>query len=371
MDPVAVYVHVPFCPSKCGYCDFNSYAMTGEIVDRTVDAIRDEVRRSPWSGRPAKTVFFGGGTPTFLSAAQLTGLLETVFAAHPPVTGAEVTSEANPGTVNAGKLRAMAQAGFNRLSLGAQSFDSDDLLRLGRAHEPTDTVKAVAEARRAGFASVNIDLMFALPGQSLRGWRTNLELALRLETDHLSLYALTIEPNTKFYRHHLRGALCLPDEETQVAMYDLAAERCQAAGLRHYEISNFAMPGHESRHNLCYWRAEEYLAYGPGAVGCFQSGDGLRTRYTNIKHPQRYSDAVSMGDGLWCEAETVDGHTWRTEAVMMGLRLAEGLDVEKFGLAEKPVREAVEKGWATVDDGRFRLTGKGRHWCSEVASWLV
>ncbi|MCW5940039.1 MAG: radical SAM family heme chaperone HemW [Fimbriimonadaceae bacterium] len=371
MEPVAVYVHTPFCPSKCGYCDFNSYAMSGGIVDRTVQAMLAEIHRSPWRGRPAKTVFFGGGTPTFLSPGQLTGLLKAVLEVHPPIPGAEVTSEANPGTVDAEKFDAMVEAGFNRLSLGAQSFDTGDLHRLGRIHEATDVAKAVAAARRAGFRSLNIDLMFALPGQSMRGWRTNLELALGLAPDHLSLYCLTIEPNTRFYRHHLRGALELPSEETQVAMYDLAVQRCQEAGLDHYEISNFARPGHESRHNLCYWRAEEYLAYGPGAVGCFGSGDDQRTRYTNTKHPERYAEAVESGLRLWCDEEAVDGHTRRTEAVMLGLRLSEGLDVQSMNLDPDPMVKAVERGWAAVSEGRFRLTDQGRHWCSEVATWLI
>jgi oxygen-independent coproporphyrinogen-3 oxidase len=371
MEPVAVYVHTPFCPSKCGYCDFNSYAMSGDIVDRTVQAILTEIQRSPWRGRPAKTVFFGGGTPTFLSSGQLTLLLSAVLEAHPPVPGAEVTSEANPGTVDAEKFGSMVKAGFNRLSLGAQSFDTGDLLRLGRIHEATDVAKAVSAARQAGFLSVNLDLMFALPGQTLRGWKTNLDLALGLRPDHLSLYCLTIEPNTRFYRHHLRGTLDLPSEEAQVAMFELAVKRCQEAGLDHYEISNFARPGHQSRHNICYWRAEEYLAYGPGAVGCFDSGNGLRTRYTNMKHPERYAEAVESASRLWCEEEAVDGPTWRTEAVMLGLRLAEGLDVQSLRIDPVQMAKAVERGWADVSEGRFRLTSQGLHFCSEVASWLI
>ncbi|MCB8932199.1 MAG: coproporphyrinogen III oxidase family protein, partial [Chthonomonadaceae bacterium] len=215
--PLAVYVHTPFCPSKCGYCDFNSYAMDGPIVERTIVAIEREIRSSPWAGRPAKTVFFGGGTPTFLTEHQLVGLLNAVLEVHPPVEGAEITSEANPGTVDRPKFAAMRAAGFNRISLGAQSFLEDDLVLLGRVHRVGEIERAVLAARDAGFDNVNLDLMFALPGQTLRAWGANLDRAIALTPEHLSLYCLTLEPNTPFYKEHLRGTLVQPDEEPQVA----------------------------------------------------------------------------------------------------------------------------------------------------------
>ncbi|ARU41591.1 hypothetical protein CCB80_10750 [Armatimonadetes bacterium Uphvl-Ar1] len=296
-SPVAVYIHTPFCPSKCGYCDFNSYAMSGEIMERTTATTVREIRESPHVGRPAKTIFVGGGTPTYLPTEQLVAILETVMDVHPPVDGCEITSEANPGTIDFPKFEAMRAAGFNRLSLGAQSFQTHDLIQLGRVHAPTHIAEAVQKARRAGFDNVNLDLMFALPGQSLKAWETNLATALALGTEHLSLYCLTIEQNTRFYRQNLRGMLALPDDERQTAMYDLAVERCEAAGLQQYEISNFGKPGWESRHNLAYWRSEEYLAYGPGAVGCYDREDG-RYRFTNLKHPEGYSSAVEEGRPL-------------------------------------------------------------------------
>jgi oxygen-independent coproporphyrinogen III oxidase len=363
VTPVAVYVHTPFCPSKCGYCDFNSYAMSGPIVERTVDAIEVEIRRSPWHGRPAKTVFFGGGTPTFLEARHLERLIAAVFETHPPVEGCEVTSEANPGTVDIPKFEAMRRAGFDRISLGAQSFQSNDLMRLGRVHEASPIARAVGAAREAGFENVNLDLMFALPGQSLRAWRQNLETALALRPEHLSLYCLTIEPNTRCYRHHLRGMLDLPDDEAQVAMYDLAVALTEEAGLRQYEISNFALPGRECRHNLCYWRGEEYAGYGPGAVG--RIGE---TRYTNTKHPERYSAAVEAGGDLWCESERLEPSTLRLERVMLGIRLNEGTaePVDPAGLLR-----AAGSGWIEQEGGRVRLTPAGRHFCTEVAALLA
>lgn len=362
--PLAVYVHVPFCPSKCGYCDFNSYAMSGEIMDRTTRATIQEIERSPWAGRPAKTIFFGGGTPTFLPVEQMIALLDAVRRAHPPLPDAEITSEANPGTVDMPKFAAMAEAGFNRISLGAQSFVDGDLVRLGRVHRSGEIERAVAAAREAGFKNLNLDLMFALPGQSRRAWEANLDRALSLEPDHLSLYCLTLEPNTPFFKEHLRGTLTLPDEEEQVAMYDHCLERTRKAGLVHYEISNFARPGFESRHNLAYWRGEEYAGYGPGAV----ERVGMR-RTTNWKHPERYIEAVESGRDLACEQDDLDEESLRLERIMLGLRLREG--IPETWAAAAGIDKMVGRGWLSQEDGKIALTAQGLHFCSEVALELV
>ncbi|MBI5706183.1 MAG: radical SAM family heme chaperone HemW [Armatimonadetes bacterium] len=319
-EPIAVYVHTPFCPTKCGYCDFNSFAMKGAIHEQTVRAMVHEIDCSPLHGRPAKTIFFGGGTPTFLKASQLERLLKAVIEAHPPTESCEITSEANPGTVDIPKFAAMRAMGFNRISMGAQSFLDSDLERLGRVHRSTDIERAFQAAKEAGLDNVNLDLMFALPGQSRGAWRENLNRAISLGPDHLSLYCLTLEPNTPFYKEHLRGALVLPDDDVQVAMYEDALALSADAGFLQYEISNFAKLGYECRHNLAYWRYEEYAGYGPGAVGCFDCGlgavqgdegtggprgdgteglatgarsSGVRIRYTNLKHPARYSQIAS------------------------------------------------------------------------------
>lgn len=362
--PIAVYVHTPFCPTKCGYCDFNSYAMDGPIIERTVAAIEREIRASPWAGRPAKTVFFGGGTPTFLEATQVVRLLRAVVETHPPAADAELTSEANPGTVDTPKFAAMRAAGFNRISLGAQSFLEDDLVRLGRVHRSGEIERAVRAARDAGFENVNLDLMFALPGQTLRGWRANLDRAIALQPEHLSLYCLTLEPNTAFYKEHLRGTLVQPGEESQVAMYEEAVDRAAAAGYDCYEISNFARPGRECAHNLCYWRGEEYAAYGPGAVGRLDS-----VRYTNIKHPERYCAAVEVGRSPAFEEEALDEAMLRTERLMLGLRLREGVAGE--GVSPEAVRRLVERGWLETPEGRLRLSRQGRHFCTEATVELL
>lgn len=369
-SPVAVYVHTPFCPSKCGYCDFNSFAMSGPIVDRTVEAMVKEIRESPWRGRPAKTVFFGGGTPTFLEAGQIELLLAVIAETHPFTHETEVTSEANPGTADAEKFSAMRRAGFNRLSLGAQSFQANELRQLGRVHQASDTARAVDLARRAGFENLNLDLMFALPGQSAAVWRRNLETAISLAPDHLSLYGLTIEPNTRFYKYAHRGMLDLPGEEDQVQMYDLACELAVASGYDQYEISNFAKPGRECRHNLCYWRGEEYLGYGPGAVGCVDDPlvQGRRLRYTVTKHPERYCQAVEAGTGLWCDQEGLGPEELGLERLMLGLRLNEGLDPGATSLDPTGVELVRKRGWLEPGEGRIRLTAAGRHFCSEVVA---
>lgn len=364
--PFAVYVHVPFCPTKCGYCDFNSYAMEGEIMERTTAAMVEEIRRSPWRGRSAKTVFFGGGTPTFLAEGQLLRILEAVIEVHPPVPGAEITSEANPGTVDIPKFAAMRRGGFNRISLGAQSFQDGDLLALGRVHRSGEIERAVGAAREAGFDNINLDLMFALPNQSLHAWRRNLDRALALDPEHLSLYCLTIEQNTAFYKQHLRGALVLPDDDAQVAMYDECVARTREAGYEQYEISNFAKPGRECRHNLCYWFGEEYAGYGPGAVG--RVGD---VRYTNLKHPERFCAAVEAGKALAFESETLDEETQRMERLMLGLRLNEGVSLRDLALPPRQVTKVQGRGWIEVEGDRLRLTPAGRHFCSEATLELL
>lgn len=367
---VAVYVHVPFCPTKCGYCDFNSYAMEGDIVGRTTRAIEREIRMSPFAGEPAKTIFFGGGTPTFLPADDLVGLLRAVMDIHPPVEGCEITSEANPGTVDADKFATMRQGGFNRISLGAQSFLDSDLIALGRVHRSGEIERAVRLAREAGFDNLNVDLMFALPGQSMRAWNANLERALALEPDHISLYCLTIEPNTAFYKLHLKGQLDLPDDETQVAMYDRCVEETARRGFRQYEISNFSLPGRECQHNLCYWRHEPYAGYGPGAVGAMPTPVGMR-RATNVKHPERYCDAVERGLDLACEQELLSEATQRTERIMLGLRLNDGFAISESELDPIGLGRVRERGWVRFIDGHLQLTPQGRHFCSEVALELT
>ena len=342
--------------------------MTGDIVERTVSATVSEIMRSRLRGTPAKTIFFGGGTPTYLSSDQLIRILEAVIEVHPPIDGCEITSEANPGTVDAQKFGNMFGAGFNRISLGAQSFLDEDLIRLDRIHKASEIERAVGAAREAGFTSLNLDLMFALPSQSRVAWTKNLEKALSLQPEHLSLYCLTIEPNTAFYKKNLRGELDLPEDDIQREMYDECLERTAEIGLFQYEISNFAKPGLECKHNLCYWYGEDYAGYGPGAVGCVTI-DGVSTRYTNLKHPDGYCNAVEAGTAIQFESEVLSASTRNIERIMLGLRLNEGIP---RGIADdSKIPALVDRGWVSADGERLKLTSEGRHFCSEVALELI
>lgn len=336
----------------------------------TTAATIAEIKRSPWRGIPAKTIFVGGGTPTHLPVEQLLALLDALVEAHPPIEGCEITSEANPGTVDAAKFGAMKKGGFNRVSMGAQSFHAGDLMRLGRIHQADETAAAVGAARQAGFDRLNLDLMFALPGQSRKAWEWNLETALGLKPDHLSLYCLTIEPNTRFHRHHARGMLDLPEDDVQTAMYEMAIEKTSAAGMGQYEISNFAKPGQECLHNIAYWECEDYASYGPGAVGCMTHEHG-RVRYTNFKHPRGFCDRVAEGSGLWCEIDWLTPDNIRTEKIMMGLRLNSGLRTEGLGLDESVLSDLEGRGWIERSSGVIKLTSQGRHFCSEAALLLM
>lgn len=339
-------------------------------MERTTSAMIKEIRQSPIAGRPAKTIFFGGGTPTYLPVEQLNSILQAVLEVHPPVEGCEITSEANPGTVDSEKFEKMREAGFNRLSLGAQSFQNSDLIRLGRIHQASEVELAVTRARAAGFDNINVDLMFALPGQNLGRWRNNLETALDLGTDHLSLYCLTLEPNTPFYKQSLRGELVQPDEEDQLEMFDLCRSVCAEHGLFQYEISNYAKAGRQCEHNLCYWRAEEYAGYGPGAVGSVQlEGVPLRVRKTNLKHPDRYCEAVEEGRPLAYESEELTPEMLELERIMLGLRLNEGLSVE--GLDPSRVQTVLAKEWVNEVAGRLVLTEVGQQLCNQVLAELV
>lgn len=371
MKPLAVYVHIPFCPSKCGYCDFNSFAMQGEIIGQTMAAIRTEILRSPWRGRPASSIFFGGGTPTFPPVEMLIDVLQAVYEVHPPLPDCEITSEANPGTVDAEKFSEMFAAGIHRVSIGAQSFLNSDLIRLDRVHRADEIPRAVAAARQAGYQNLNLDLMFALPGQSASRWLENLNRAIDLGPEHLSLYCLTIEPNTAFYKQQLRGLLVLPNEDEQVSMYDQTLEIAANAGYIQYEISNFAKPGFECRHNLAYWEGAEYAGYGPGAVGAVDTANEngvVRIRRTGIKSPQRYVTAIQSGTSAWMDEESLSPEDLRLERVLLGLRLNRGIDPGDTcpdGLAE-----SRNRGWIETDSP-VRLTAAGRHFHSEVAALIA
>jgi oxygen-independent coproporphyrinogen-3 oxidase len=374
---LAIYVHIPFCAKHCAYCDFNTYVekAQSDIVQATVDALCADIEQTAQQEeQPATvaTIFFGGGTPTFLSGVQLTRILQTVRENFEVLPDAEVSSEANPGSSDAEKFAQMRAAGFNRLSIGVQSFHDELLVALDRFHTAHEAENAFAAARAAGFDNINLDLMFRLPRQTPELWLASLRRAVALETEHLSLYALTLEPGTRFERQHTGGKLHLPDEETEAAMYAEAITTLTAAGYEHYEVSNFAQPGYRCRHNLTYWRNDAYLGFGPGAVS-YRHG----RRWKRERLPARYVAKVRARADLTVETETLEPDAAFGETLMLGLRLRDGVSRERlrarFGIdvcARNAAEIALltERGLLAVEGDTLRLTERGLFLADEVAT---
>ncbi len=367
----AVYVHIPFCAKHCAYCDFNTYVEKAQPrIAQTVEAIRQDIAftaRSLPSPPQIETVFFGGGTPTLLSSPELVSLLSAVRDHFPVSETAEISSEANPASSDAEKFAAMRNAGFNRLSIGVQSLDNALLVALDRFHSVEEAERAIEKARKAGFTNLNLDLMFGLPRQTLSLWKETLEAALRFSPEHLSLYALTLEPGTRFERLNRGGKLSLPDEDTELEMYEWCIERLTQEGFEHYEVSNFARSGTEQdyrcRHNQVYWHNRGYFGFGPGAVSYL---DGERAKREKL--PLRYIEKAAQGADLRVEAETLSPEETLGETLMLGLRLREGIsltEVEKrFGVKVEVrfaelIARLVREGFLLEHNNRIALTHKG------------
>lgn len=352
---LGIYIHVPFCKQKCVYCDFYSLPHREEQMDAYAAALRSQLFETDFSGYEADTVYFGGGTPSYLGPRRLSALLEAVSAACPIAPGAEITFEANPDSAaDAGDLSALRRAGFNRISLGMQSADDGELRAIGRVHTTAQVRAAVEAARRAGFDSLSLDLIYGLPGQDLSRWRRNLAAAAELNPEHLSCYGLKAEPGTPLYAR--RDAL--PGDEAQAEMYLETVGLLESRGWRQYEISNFAKPGRESRHNLKYWTLGEYLGFGPGAHSDFQ---GRRFAWA------RDLEAFLRGEGLLSESQAVTAQERAAEWLMLSLRLTRGLDPgvweSRFGRPFAPFLPFLERcaaaGYALREGPRWRLTPRG------------
>ena len=369
-----MYVHVPFCVKKCFYCDFNSYTLDREAVVRYLEALRREAELTAAAESVRKasfdTLYIGGGTPTCLSGKDLKALvggLREVFSFRP---GAEVTCEANPGSSNEEKFESLLEAGVNRLSIGVQSLDDALLGRLGRTHTRDEAVRSFVAARRAGFVNVNVDLMFALPGQEFETWRRTLEEVVALAPDHLSCYSLIIEEGTPFGDAFARGKLSLPGEEAELEMFEWAIGFLEANGYEHYEISNFARPGRRSRHNQIYWRNEPYLGLGPGAHGYW---DGVR--YSNVRLPSDYARMLAGGALPRAEERRIPPGEVLEDAMILGLRLIEGISREEFSRRygvrmEEAYGEEVGRlaslGLLAEDGDRVRLRRRGLFLANQV-----
>ena len=398
-NAIGCYVHIPFCVRKCAYCDFNSYSgYTEDHIARYVRALTHEIRRShsvfsPLSreagegyaedgitayrrsdgsgNQSVDTIFFGGGTPTAIPATDEAALLRAVLETLPVTPDAEITTEANPGTMDVRHLSILREAGFNRVSFGVQSFDPGLLKTLDRIHSVDEAKNAVQAARAAGFENVSLDLMFALPRQTLTQWQDTLTQALELETDHLSLYSLIVEEGTGFYTLQQKGRLPLPSDDTAADMYEMAVETAQSAGYAQYEIANFAKPGRECRQNLHYWRNEPYHGFGCGAASYLNGA-----RRMTVKAPAKYAEAVENGSHLTLSTETLTDDETMAETMMLGLRLTrEGVNFARFHSrfgVDLRVRFAAEietftrRGLLEATGPCLRLTPQGVFLASEV-----
>jgi oxygen-independent coproporphyrinogen-3 oxidase len=370
MEPLALYIHWPFCLAKCPYCDFNSHVRDAIPQARFAAALRTELawEAARLGRRPLGSIFFGGGTPSLMAPETVAALIEDARRLFVPAEDLEITLEANPTSVELGRFAAFRQAGVQRVSIGVQSLDDAALRLLGRQHDAAQAIAALETGRRI-FPRLSFDLIYARPGQTVAAWQAELDQALSLAADHLSLYQLTVEPGTAFEAQHRAGTLVLPDDDTGAALYAATAEAAARHGLRPYEISNYARPGSESRHNLAYWTYGDYAGIGPGAHGRLTFPDGLHALRRH-RAPEPWAALVErQGHGTRADTLLVPAERAR-EMLLMGLRLTEGIAAERFcartGLSVEAalhpamLAAAIEAGYLERTPSHLRATGEGR-----------
>ena len=365
--PFAVYVHWPFCLSKCPYCDFNSHVRHGGVdEERFIHAFETEIAATAEhiGSRTVSSIFFGGGTPSLMQPQSVQAILDAIAKQWSIAPDIEITLEANPTSVEATRFRGYRAAGVNRVSLGVQALDDTALKELGRLHSAQEALDAVAGARSI-FARYSFDLIYARPCQTAEQWSVELKRAIGEAAEHLSLYQLTIEPETPFAGLHAAGKLAMPDDDLARDLYDLTQGVCAEAGLPAYEISNHARPGAECRHNLIYWRGHEYAGVGPGAHGRLNI-DGRRVATETEKRPESWLMRVEASGNGFVVDEGLTPEESGDEYLLMGLRLAEGIDPARYlalcGREIDPKRVAMLRGQGTVEttpDGRLRVTQSG------------
>ena len=396
-EPFGLYIHIPFCERKCPYCDFNTYAGLGEWFQRTVAALCAEmaVWRTRLGERLVTSVFVGGGTPTVLADNHLVQLMDALRSSFHLATGCEITFEANPGTVDRDKFRRLRQLGVNRLSLGVQSFQADELRFLGRIHDVEDVYRAYDAARSAGFDHVNLDFIFGLPHQEAERWQDTLTQALALGPEHLSLYSLIVEPNTPLHHWVSTGKADAPDEDLAGELYEATIDRLKSAGYGHYEVSNWAKPGESReqaampafacRHNLVYWRNQEYLGIGPGAHSHLRhrdrQGRAVSRRWGNHKPVPGYVRRIERQQPIEEFSEEVGPAASMGETMMLGLRLVqEGVEFQRFQtLHGVDLREIYGaqlqdlRSWGMIEEdaGRVRVTRRGLMMSNQVAALFL
>lgn len=374
-----IYVHWPFCAAKCPYCDFNSHVRTAIDQAGWMEAIERELdwtAESQGKDRPVvETIFFGGGTPSLMEGASVARVLEEIARLWPMANDVEITLEANPASAEAARFADYRAAGVNRLSLGMQALNDADLKRLGRLHDAREARNALSLAMRH-FDRVSLDLIYARPEQSETAWRAELKEALSFGTDHLSLYQLTIEPGTPFAVLYRNGALKIPDENLAAGLYEATQELTEAAGRPAYEISNHARPGSESRHNLLYWRYQDYAGVGPGAHGRLRLGD-KRIATSTIRLPERWREAVMKGENSFTDFVPVSDEDAAREHLLMNLRLRDGVDLAayeaRWGTRPSPAKLAplVEQGLLSQNGDVLSATAQGRLVLNAVIAALL
>jgi len=362
----ALYVHIPFCLTRCGYCDFNTYAGLDHLAGGYVDMLVKEAGlwATDWESLEFVSFFFGGGTPTTLPAARLVRLLDDLRGVFAFVPEAEITSEANPDTLDEAYLSALLEAGVTRLSMGVQSFDPEVLTALERIHSPEAALRAFAAARQAGFGNVNLDLIYGACGETLDSWRRTLEWAIDLGPEHLSCYALTVEPATPLGRKVAAGLVPAPDPELQADMYESACALLADAGYEHYEVSNWARPGYRCLHNMGYWEGRPYLGLGAGAHSYRD-----RVRWWNVRPPQQYMATLAAGMKPVSGREMLSEEENKLERLLLGLRVADG--VPAIWVDPSRAEPFLAEGLAEHRNGRLALTDRGLFLANEVVLELV
>lgn len=376
MTAAGLYLHIPFCSSRCSYCDFATGLYQTELAERYVRALVAEIQASRYSDEHVDTIYFGGGTPSLLAPAQLEQIIATLYDRFAIDPGAEVTLEINPGSVTDEKLRAFRSLGVNRASFGAQTFDDAELAKLGRSHSSAETLKTFSSLRSAGFDNVSFDLIAGLPGQTLAGWQRNINQALDLSPEHLSFYLLEVHSGTPLAEHIRRGIQPEPDDDLAGVMYQWMLEQAAGAGYEHYEISNLCRPGFHSRHNTKYWTAEPYYGFGCSA----HSYDGAARRWSNQREVLKYVTDVERGESQVVDEQQLSPREVRAEALFLGMRLMQGVDMrryrESFGIDLRDEhREDLDRfckaGLLELDGDLIRLTRTGALLSNEVFAVFV
>ena len=376
MTAAGLYVHIPFCSSRCSYCDFATGIYQSALADQYVDAVIHEIGNSFYAGQRVNTVYFGGGTPSLLSSTQLDRILSALHESFVIDQAAEITLEINPGSVNAQRLREFRRLGINRASFGAQTFDDAELAKLGRSHTAADTLRTFADLRNAGFENVSFDLIAGLPGQTLERWQQNVAQALQMRPEHLSFYLLEVHSGTPLAEHIRRGIQPVPDDDLAGVMYQSMLDQAIAVGYEHYEISNLCLPGFHSRHNVKYWTAEAYYGFGCSA----HSYDGQTRRWSNQRDVLKYAEMVENGDSPVIDEQQLSHDDVRAEALFLGMRLMRGVDVrryrESFGVDlhdehGEDLDRFCKAGLLEFDGDLIRLTRTGALLSNEVFAAFV